>query len=207
MRACNADGESCVQGTLVSGTVRYHLATSQPDGASAENPQGPALNLATGPNALTLASPVGASTVARCYARQLSASELSVRSGIDYYCVVVPAQVTGWGGRLNVQPVDDAGTAVVFGTSATQYRSCRYTTDLPSDTDTNAEFTVNADHPKTYCMEKPGTATADVPCTGRRVTGNLTNQNFLVVRGNLNCPSDEGGLSALINGNTRPHQP
>lgn len=207
MRACTADGESCVQGTLVSGTVRYHLATSQPDGASAENPQGPALNLATGPNALTLASPVGASTVARCYARQLSASELSVRSGIDYYCVVVPAQVTGWGGRLNVQPVNDAGTAVVFGTSATQYRSCRYTTDLPSDTDTNAEFTVNADHPKTYCMEKPGTATADVPCTGRRVTGNLTNQNFLVVRGNLNCPSDEGGLSALINGNTRPHQP
>src|SRR3990167_8768909 len=72
MRACDADGDDCVQGTLVSGTVLYHLTASQADGASAENPQGPALNLATGPNALTLASPVGASTVARCYSGHLT---------------------------------------------------------------------------------------------------------------------------------------
>ncbi|MDO9286023.1 MAG: prepilin-type N-terminal cleavage/methylation domain-containing protein [Aquabacterium sp.] len=207
MRACNADGESCVQGTLVSGTVRYHLTASQPDGASAENPQGPALNLAAGPNALTLASPVGASTVARCYAGHLSASELSVRSGVSYYCVVIPAQVTGWGGRLNVQPVDVTDAAVAFGTSATGYRSCRYTADMPSDADPNADFTVNEDHPKTYCMEKPGTPTAEVPCTGRRVTGNLINQNFLVIPGNRSCPTEEGGTDPLVNGNTRQHQP
>ena len=203
LRACDADGASCVQGTLVSGTVRYHLTASQPDGASAENPQGPALNLATSPNALTLASAVGASTVARCYSGHLTAAQLSARNGVSYYCVVVPAQVSGWGGRLNVQPIDSADAAVAFSTNASGYRSCRYT----SGTDENADFTLNEDHPKTYCMEKPGTATAEVPCTGRRVTGNLINQNFLVIPGNQTCPTDEGGISALINGNTRQHQP
>jgi hypothetical protein len=95
---------------------------------------------------------------------------------------------------------------VTFSTSATDYRSCRYTTDLPSDADPNAEFTLNADHPKTYCMEKPGTPPAGEVCTGKRVTGNLINQNFLVIRGNLSCPADDSS-TPLINGNTRPHQP
>ncbi|OGB05766.1 MAG: hypothetical protein A3E25_15240 [Burkholderiales bacterium RIFCSPHIGHO2_12_FULL_69_20] len=207
MRACDADGDDCVQGTLVSGTVLYHLTASQADGASAENPQGPALNLATGPNALTLASPVGASTVARCYSGHLTTSELSERNGVSYYCAVIPAQVTGWGGRLNLQPIDDTDAAITFSTSATGYRSCRYTADVPSDADPYADFTLNEDHPKAYCMEKPGTATADAPCTGRRVTGNLINQNFLVIPGQQTCPTDEGGISALINGNTRQHQP
>jgi hypothetical protein len=208
MRVCNAEGDAdtCVTGTLVSGVVMYHLSSTQPSGADAENPQGPALNLAAGPNALALAAPVGTGTVARCYADHWAAAELAARHGVNYYCAVIPSQVSGWGGRLNPRPVDSLGTPVTFSTSATDYRSCRYTTDLPSDADPNAEFTLNADHPKTYCMEKPGTPPAGEVCTGKRVTGNLINQNFLVIRGNLSCPADDSS-TPLINGNTRPHQP
>lgn len=210
MRVCDDDGDSCMRGNLVAGVVRYHLAASQPDGASAENPQGPALNLAARPGALTLtrlASDLDSETEATCYAEYLSASERLLRNGVKYFCAITRSPVSGWGGRLNLRPVDNVGSAVVFGISSTGYRSCRYTTDLPSGTDPNAEFTVNEDHPKAYCMEKPGTATAEVPCTGRRVTGNLINQNFLVIPGNRTCPTDEGGTDPLVNGNTRQHQP
>lgn len=207
MRVCNAAGDVCVTGTLVSGTVRYHGAAGQPSGADAESPQGPALNLAAGPNALALVPLAGAGADARCYADTLSAAALAASNAVNYFCAIMPSQVSGWGGKLDPQPVDAAGALVTFAGNANGVRSCRYTTDVPSADDPNADFTVNADHPKTYCMEKPGTPTADTPCTGKRVTGNLINQNFLVIPGNRTCPTDEGGTNPLINGNTRQHQP
>jgi hypothetical protein len=105
---------------------------------------------------------------------------------------------------------------LAFGTDGNALKSCRYTHDVPSEDDPTtttvneadpyAEFTLNADHPKTYCMEKPGTSTTAIPCTGKRVTGNLINQNFLVIRGDKSCPADDTS-TPLINGNTRQHQP
>ena len=202
MEVCNAAGGGCVPATLVSGSVAYHLADAQPSGADAENPQGPALNLAAGPSALALASPVDAGSMARCYANPVQAGQ----HAIDYFCAVIAATASGWGGQLNPRPVDGAGALVAFSNDASNYRSCRYTADLASDTDLTAAFTLNADHPKTYCMEVPGVATANAPCTGKRVTGNLINQNFLVIRGNRSCPADDAS-TPLISGNTQSHQP
>ncbi len=206
MKVCNAAGSGCVTATLLSGTVLYQLSTTQPSGAEAENPQGPALNLAAGPQSLVLVSPVDAGSVARCYARQYSAAELNARATIDYFCAVIPANASGWGGQIDPRPVDSAGALVSFASGSANFRSCRYTADVVTDSDLNAEFTVNADHPKTYCMEKPGTATTAAPCTGKRVTGNLINQNFLIIPGHLVCPADDAS-TPLINGNTQSHQP
>ena len=204
MEVCNAAGSSCVPATLLSGNVAYHLSTDQPSPSDAENPTGPALNLASGSVALTLAFPVDAGSVARCYATQYSAAELATRSSINYNCAMIAANVTGWGGQLNPRPVISAFDLVNFAADAGNYRSCRYTSKLV--TDPAAAFTLNADHPKTYCVEVPGATTPLAPCTGKRVTGNLINQNFLIIRGNRSCPADEP-LTPLINGNTLPHQP
>ena len=84
------------------------------------------------------------------------------------------------------------------GSSPSDYQICRYTPVL-------TDFTVNIDHPKSYCMEKAGTATFDAPCTGNRVTSNLINQNFLVIAASQNCPSATSG--GAVNYNTLPHQP
>lgn len=206
MKVCNAAGSGCVTATLLSGTVLYQLAANQPSSADAEKPQGPALNLAAGPQSLELAAARDAGSQARCYAQQYSAAELTARVSIDYFCAVTPEKVTGWGGQINPRPVNSAGTVVNFATDAANYRSCRYTADIANDSDLNAEFTVNADHPKTYCMEKPGTVTTAAPCTGKRVTGNLINQNFLIIPGHRFCPADDAS-TPLINGNTQSHQP
>jgi len=212
MQVCNSAGNTCIAGTLVSGTVQFHRpATGDAlTGANSESPQGLALSLDAGPYALTLASPVGSGTAASCFAATPSAS------AVNYFCAVVPSQSSGWGGQLDLRLLDGAGNLATFGGGGSEFKSCRYTTDLPSvddaatvtinEADPNADFTLNADHPKTYCMENPGTATVAVPCTGKRVTGNLINQNFLVIRGDKSCPGDDSS-TPLINGNTRQHQP
>ena len=212
MRVCNSAGGDCALATLVSGTVQFHRPASGDalNGTSSEVPQGPALNLAAGPYALTLASPVGSGTAASCFAATASAT------AVNYFCAVVPSTMSGWGGQLNLRLLDDAGAVATFGSGGSQFKSCRYTMDLPSvdnpttttinEADPNADFTLNADHPKTYCMENPGTSTVAMPCTGKRVTGNLINQNFLVIRGDKSCPGDDSS-TPLINGNTRQHQP
>lgn len=201
MRVCNADGDDCVSGTLVSGAVRYQGGTAQPGAAQAESPQGPAMNLAAGPNALVLASPINtvATDPQRCYAAQYTALELAARSAVNYYCAIVPQAGKGWGGKLNPRPVDASGTVIGFAADGTAYKSCRYTA-------ASTDYTVNADHPKSYCQERPGTPTPPALCTGRLVTGNLVNQDFLVIRGDFDCPGDDAA-TPLINGNTLQHQP
>ena len=199
MEVCNVVGAGCVPATLLSGSVAYYLAPNPPVGVNlAENPQGPALNLAAGPNSLVLASPVDAGSVARCYARQYSDLELATRSSIDYFCDVRAQTAAGWGGQLNPRPESAPGVPVAFLNDIANYQSCRYT----SGTGANADFVVNADHPKTYCKESFGAAT----CTGKRVTGNLINQNFLIIRGSKACPRDDAS-TPLINGNTQSHEP
>ena len=108
---------------------------------------------------------------------------------IRYFCLVFTDN-NGWGGRFNLQPqgFSDAGN-VAWTTAADGFKVCRYTTAA-------ADVTNNSDHPATYCMEKPGSATLEIPCTGQRVKTNLINQNFLVIAASQTCPAS-----------TLPHQP
>lgn len=217
MRVCVGDVtdvSTCPVATLVSGAVRFHISDVQPTGADAEHPAGPLLPLATGPGALVLADAVGTGTAASCYG-------LTVGLQIKYYCAVSTSDAQGWGGQLNLALAGGS-----FSVLASDYKSCRYTADLPSadmdttttvnEADPQAEFTINADHPRKYCLERPrNTNETNNACTGKRVKVNLINQNFLVIRGNQTCPTelnDNGtpngqGTDALILANTRQHQP
>ena len=216
MRVCGAgvtDYTSCPVGTLVSGTVQFHLSDTQPTGREAETPQGPVMSLATGPGALVMADAVGSGTTASCYSQV-------VDTLVFYACAVLTNATNGWGGQLN--PVLSGGS---FSLLSSDFKSCRYTNDRPTaennatvaiEADPHAEYTLNADHPRKYCLERPrNTTEAGLACTGRRVTGNLINQNFLVIKGNQSCPTelnDDGtpngqGQDPLILANTRQHQP
>ena len=220
MQACDDLGASCVLATLVSGTVRYHLADaatdSTLDGADAERPQGPARNLAPGPGAMAMVSAVNGAALT-CYAASFDAAALAAGPPVHYVCAVTAADVSGWGGQINPVPVNADSSLVVFANDAANVRACRYTPDLPStddlgttanEADPNGEFIANADHPKKYCMERPRNAgEGGLACTGKRVQGNLINQNFLLIQGDRSCPSETGGTDPLINGNTQQHLP
>jgi Tfp pilus assembly protein PilV len=216
MRVCGAgvtDYTTCPIGTLVSGTVQFHIADTQPTGADAERPQGPVMALASGPAALELVSAVGSGTAASCYS-------VVVAQRVLYYCAVMTNDTLGWGGQLN--PVLATGG---FSALASDFKSCRYTSALPraddphtdatNEADPNAEFTRNADHPLRYCRERPRGRFDIGECTGNRVKVNLINQNFLVIKGNQTCPTelnDDGtangqGQDRLVLANTRQHQP
>ena len=79
--------------------------------------------------------------------------------------------------------------------------------DLPG---IRAILDANLDHPAIYSKwaENCGTTVGSQAC--RMVTGNLINQNFLVVEGSKTCPADVVATPAsgdLVNTNTRQHQP
>ena len=103
---------------------------------------------------------------------------------VRYYCLVFTDN-NGWGGRFNLQAqgfTDASNVAWAPGTGSGGFKVCRYTTAA-------TDVTTNSDHPVTYCMEKSGSATLEIPCTGQRVKTNLINQNFLVIAGSKTCPA------------------
>jgi hypothetical protein len=120
-------------------------------------------------------------------------------SSLAYYCLVVASTPAGWSARVKLVPQGYAGgdAAWTTGTTAGTYRVCRYSTSsMPSS---------NEDHPSVYGVLS-GCSTAGC----RPVTGNLINQNYLVIAGTKTCPTDvEADLSAgnLVNSNTVQHQP
>jgi type II secretory pathway pseudopilin PulG len=218
LRVCAAgvvNYTTCPLATLVSGTVQFHIASAT-TAANAESPQGPGSALAPGPGAMTLVGGVGTNLAASCY---------SVTQGAQavYFCAVSTSDAGGWGGQLNPVPVDAYGTALEFGNYwpglgdnlPGQYKSCRFTTDLPTSDDPNAEFTLNANHPRKYCFEQPFTSGDPALCRGKPVKVNLINQNFLVIRGDQSCPTEQNdngtnngtGQNPLTLVNTRQHQP
>ena len=223
LQVCNSAGGACSLAHYVSGTVQFHRPTGSValTASNSENPQGPALNLADSPVALTLVTAVPTGTSALCYAPQYISAALAARKSVDYFCAIQPYQANGWGGRLNLGRLrDELDILTVFGTGSSDLQVCRYTLDLPSvddpgtagvdesTSDPNAQYTLNADHPMSYCIEAPG-ALVD-GCKGRRVKENLINQNFLVIAGNRNCPTDvvaNPSAGDRVNSNTRPHQP
>ncbi len=177
-----------VDGRRLAGVVQFDL-TSSP---SALSPAGPALQLSSSTpvvfNVVSGLSPVNQNRDAECFSAALPTGFAK-----RYECLVFPADAKGWGGQLNVL----LGSPLLNGTTGNDYQSCRYTK-------ATIDFTLNDDHPKSYCMEKSGTATAAAPCTGKKVTGNLGNQNFLVIKATETCPADVAG--DLINTNTLQHQ-
>lgn len=201
-----------VEGRLLAGAVKFDLRNPlpNPSAGASENPAGPALPLnSSSPLSFSTVgiSPVGQSAATECLASSPAAFDAAARV-IAYYCLVFPTLVqapgiTGWGGKLNLNLSGTYanGTALPNGTTTSDYRVCRYTT-------ASTDFTLNANHPKSYCMEINGTATIDNPCTGNKVTRNLIKQDFLVVAANQNCPTDvaaDPGAGDLVNSNTLPH--
>ena len=119
---------------------------------------------------------------------------------ITYYCLVYPGANSGWGGKLNLVlasafPNNDAlpGSPP---TTASAYKSCRYSTSSSGNTD-------NFDHPTTYCMDLR--LSSVFPCSGQRVANNLTNQNFLVIAATQTCPAPVPAANA-VNYKTFVHQ-
>ena len=142
----------------------------------------------------------------KCYSNAQTASTAptiatTVQKSIEYFCIVETVTPTsGWSGRTKVVPVafSDGGATWSLGTTAGRYRVCRYTT-------ANSGYTSNVDHPDVY-----GSDAASCGVTCAKVTGNLINQNFLVIHGEKSCPTDVAPNPAggdLINSNTLQHQP
>jgi hypothetical protein len=151
---------------------------------------------------------VGLSSAAdmSCYSNAEAAStapliSATVQKSIEYFCMVKPTDINdGWGAKTKVVavPFSDGGATWVTGNVAGRYRVCRYTT-------ANSGYTVNVNHPNIYGKESPSCGS-----TCPRVKGNLVNQNFLIIDGTKNCPTDvaaDPSSGDTVNSNTLQHQP
>ena len=219
-----ADVAACpiIAARLLGGLVFFDLRlTPSPLPASAsETPAGPQMLplSATTPVVFpqSSTSPVDQTTPAECVsdtpASANAATQRNARGyAVTYYCFVYPDTSSGWGGKLDVvlaarYPNGNPGDPLPGTTSTSDYKVCRYTTAAAAN-----PYTSNPNHPPSYCVEKSLPApTALVKCNGRRVTGNLINQNFLVIAAAQSCPTDVAADPAngdYINSNTLQHQP
>ena len=188
-----------IDGRLVAGLVQFDLRSPPDvlDAAVAQSPAGPVLSLSAG-------SPMYFAPANLSYVGHTSTPECVSRPGpggtfaVSYYCLVFTT-ASGWGGRLDVV----LAGALLGGTVPADYKVCRYT---PSA----FYYAANSNHPRTYCIEQLGVADNITPCYGRKVTNNLINQNFLVIRNTQSCPTDVAANPAngdFVNTNTLQHQP
>lgn len=95
----------------------------------------------------------------------------SAQAFVNYSCIVFPSLAArpSWSGSLRL-------TGLNLGTAPGQYRVCRYSADYNGNGTAfaNAEGDLdNYEHPAVYAQ----------------VTGPLARQNFLVVRGDIGCPT------------------
>ncbi len=156
----------------------------------------PALNL----NVVLQAGATNVSS-SSCYANAPgSAAAANTQTAATYYCAVAAADLTGWGGELDLAPAgygDGGGVAWSTGATSSTYKVCRYTIAA-------TDFTPNPNHPRYYCKVSGADCTA-------KVTTNLINQNFLVIAGSKSCPSDSippaVPANGLVSTNTLQHQP
>lgn len=106
-----------------------------------------------------------------------------------YLCAITPVVVVSgetarWSGQFLITP----GSSWTLGNGSSNYKLCRFSGDYDYD----AAIT-NAEHPLYY----------------RGVMGTLDNQNYVVVPGNVNCPSDTRAApltGKYVNNNTFTHQ-
>ena len=101
---------------------------------------------------------------------------------LAYRCIVTPRADGRWSGRSTLQPL-----GWTIGGGSGDRRVCRYA----GDSDGSGVIDANIEHPPDYVD----------------VAGPLLAQNFLVVRGDQDCPAanEDGPLSAGLG--TQPHQP
>lgn len=194
LRAADLNNCTPTNAQLLSGVVRFITAGPNPlTAADAENPPGPARNLDV---QLTLTSAGHADPQRQCFddaPTTIAARDASPVGFVNYFCIVYPNAAHTWSGISSITPLafgddDDDHSDWTVGAGGTN-KVCRYT---PAAAD-NAT-TANKDHPRNYVA----------------VSGNLVNQNFLVIASNRSCPTDVAADPAsgnLVNSNTLQHQP
>jgi Tfp pilus assembly protein PilV len=192
-----ADVSSCDNNTLaqlLSGFVRFWRNTSGPDltAADVENPPGPALSMGMQLTLTSSGHPSGSFCIDDANYTSTFSGQLAFAS---YFCVIKSNSNGQWSGRTDVEErrTNIGGNDVVWQISDTasgdRFRVCRYT---PAASD--AATVPNTDHPRNYV----------------NVSGNLTDQNFVVIPSVKHCPTDVAANPAagdLVNSNTLQHQP
>jgi type IV pilus modification protein PilV len=214
-----------VPGYLLSGYVRFKTSGAAANALNIDNPDDltdatqPLVdtNLSTTPaqQPLTITSSATGHTPNsyECYAqRQLTVrsnaaqSDLTIAEGdpipsgysasgaprfISYTCVVVPIDHDGaaatdpiWSGEVTLN-----ASGWTFGNGGGDRRLCRFTSDYNRN-----NILSNGEHPRYY----------------RQVNGALDNQNYLVINGNDDCPTDiasDPATGNYLDTNTARHQP
>jgi len=185
-------------GQLLSGFVRFVRNFDGPEltAADVEDPIGPALNMRMQLNLTSTGHPTGSFCIDDANTSTLADGSLRFAT---YFCVIFSNNAGLWSGTTTIAPSprppsdpsfvisdDDSATGA---DAASRYRVCRYT---PAANE--AQTVINEDHPRNYVD----------------VSGNLTNQNFVVIPSVKHCPTDVPATPAsgdLINTNTLQHQP
>jgi Tfp pilus assembly protein PilV len=184
LTSSNIAGCADTAGQLLTGFIRFDRRTEL-TAVDAENPPGPALNLIVHVNL----SSSGHSRSPECFDDTTGAHAVAGDLPFaTYYCVIFANPDLRWSGISEITALGGVDWHI-GGSDLDAHRVCRYTT-AASDT----ESVANADHPRNYLD----------------VSGNLTNQNFIVIRASKTCPTDVPANPAsgdLINSNTLQHQP
>jgi hypothetical protein len=173
---------------LVSGFVRFERSISGPDltASDVENPIGPALDVQRVHLALTS---TGHPQNPLCLDDMTSAAAAAgSKPFVSYFCVVYSNNSLLWSGISTIEPVGDWRISD-DSSDPGAYRVCRYTSAT-----SDSQPVPNSDHPRNYS----------------NVSGNLTNQNFVVISASKHCPTDVAADPAagdLVNSNTLQHQP
>lgn len=189
----SADVASCNNNTigfLLSGTVRFSNTNPANPSAPEANAIPLGLDFVTGSYVLprldasgnplkdaygniltdsyTAAAGVAGSTF-DCF-NDSPGSAPSTQPFVNYYCIVYPSgSPLNWSGKVVL-------TGFSTGTTAAEYRVCRYSADYDGSGDPytpDKKSLENFEHPEVY----------------GKVIGSLARQNFLVVRGDRSCPT------------------
>ena len=194
-------------GYLLSGVVRFSSATPPDPGHADDMPLALSIALASSGGTYPFAPQCGSEALKTvAYTRSgsryreavplealpaflgLASWEASGERFVAWHCVVYPLASGAWSGRADVVP---SGWSI--GTSAADFRVCRYA----ADADGSGAVDANVEHPARYID----------------VRGALADQNFLVVTGTQSCPvasaiqvSGAAG-DVFVDLSTAPHQP
>lgn len=216
-------GCSDVDARLLSGYVRFETSGGNPTASSVENASSTTLPLSsTTPMSFDFSNFTPSSPgnpTYTCYSQrqktlrsnstgaETTFPEAQSESGysvtarfIAYACIVTPvdhdsstATAKRWWGKVTIIPntVSADGTTWSLGTTSSTYKVCRYSGDY----NVNSAIS-NSEHPLWY----------------RAVTGALDSQNFVVILGNKDCPTDVAAAplanpADYVNTNTTDHQP
>lgn len=194
-----ADVESCTStttvGYLISGTIRF----SNTSPANPTTPEALAQSLSVylnlTPSQFTIKdsnnkdvlAPGGGYSVSpnyECFSDAPSSPVLT-QSFVNYNCIVYPNSQTprNWWGQVLLSGLD-------IGTTATRYRVCRYSADYNGNGYT---FVAKATNGYAYLVDDKAAYflidNEEHPDTYRGVSYSLARQNFLVVRGDVSCPT------------------